>query len=308
MLGTPAFMAPEQALGRSADIDAQTDLWAVGATLFKMLTGRYVHEANTMNEQLVQAATKPAPPLLSVLPHAPHELAQVVDRALAFHKADRFAHAQEMQEAIFPLLGANDMAAHPLITPTSLPMFSPVPQPSGMRSPSVLSSASTRSPMPAVLSSASTRSPVPAASLVTPAGPTGTNVVTEVSRPPGIMPSHASRWILLAAAVAIVVAVGVVFLRGSGTAPSVDSQARPAGGPAPAAGPAPADSPLSSPLTTRVPSEAASTIASDAASVVKTTASAEPRPLPGKPSDEKPRKRPSNKPVADDEDPFGRRH
>src|SRR5262249_25006573 len=38
MMGTPAFMAPEQALGRTADVDAQTDLWAVGATLFKLVS------------------------------------------------------------------------------------------------------------------------------------------------------------------------------------------------------------------------------------------------------------------------------
>jgi serine/threonine-protein kinase len=69
-MGTPAFMAPEQALGRSSEVDAKTDLWAVGATLFKLLTARNVHEATTINEQLVNAATKPAPPLRSVLPGA----------------------------------------------------------------------------------------------------------------------------------------------------------------------------------------------------------------------------------------------
>jgi serine/threonine-protein kinase len=48
LLGTPAFMAPEQARGRWDEVDGATDLWAVGATLFTLLTGRLVHEAETL--------------------------------------------------------------------------------------------------------------------------------------------------------------------------------------------------------------------------------------------------------------------
>src|SRR5262245_22960662 len=44
LLGTPAFMAPEQARGRWDEVDARTDIWAVGATLFTLLTGRFVHQ------------------------------------------------------------------------------------------------------------------------------------------------------------------------------------------------------------------------------------------------------------------------
>jgi len=61
LLGTPAFMAPEQALARTEDIDARTDVWALGATMFTLLTGRAVHEATTPHEQLIMAATKQAP-------------------------------------------------------------------------------------------------------------------------------------------------------------------------------------------------------------------------------------------------------
>ncbi|MCA9631121.1 MAG: serine/threonine protein kinase, partial [Myxococcales bacterium] len=51
-MGTPAFMAPEQARGRWEDVDARTDLWAVGAILFNLLSGRLVFEARTTNEML----------------------------------------------------------------------------------------------------------------------------------------------------------------------------------------------------------------------------------------------------------------
>jgi len=60
MIGTPAFMPPEQALGRSRQIDGQTDLWAVGATMFTLVSGHYVHEAETMEEMLVRAGSRPA--------------------------------------------------------------------------------------------------------------------------------------------------------------------------------------------------------------------------------------------------------
>jgi hypothetical protein len=63
-----------------------------------------VHEASTMNEQLVNAATKPAPPLKSVLPGVPGPVALLVDRALAFQKADRWPDARTLQEAMRPLL------------------------------------------------------------------------------------------------------------------------------------------------------------------------------------------------------------
>jgi serine/threonine-protein kinase len=112
MLGTPAYMAPEQALARSDQIDAQTDLWAAGATLFRLLTGRCVHEATTVNEQLVKAATEPAPPLLSILDTAPPDLACIVDRALAFQKAARWASAEDMQDALERLLSRRGDETH----------------------------------------------------------------------------------------------------------------------------------------------------------------------------------------------------
>ena len=55
--GTPAFMAPEQARGRSAAIGAATDIWAAGATLFTLLSGANVHEADTAQMIMIQAAT-----------------------------------------------------------------------------------------------------------------------------------------------------------------------------------------------------------------------------------------------------------
>jgi serine/threonine-protein kinase len=100
VLGTPAFMAPEQALAKGREIDEQTDLWAAGATLFTMLSGEFVHEGENLPQLLVNAATSPARPLLRVVPDVPPEIAMVVDRGVAFDKAARWRSAGEMRQAL----------------------------------------------------------------------------------------------------------------------------------------------------------------------------------------------------------------
>jgi serine/threonine-protein kinase len=100
LLGTPAFMAPEQARGRSQDVDERTDLWAVGATMYTLLSGKFVHEAETINEQLIETATKPAQPIAKVCPDLHERVARIVDRALAYERKDRFATAREFQQAV----------------------------------------------------------------------------------------------------------------------------------------------------------------------------------------------------------------
>jgi serine/threonine-protein kinase len=98
-LGTPSYMAPEQALGRANLVDARTDLWAVGAVLFRLVSNRLVHEAETLQEALVFAATKPAPSLAVIVPDVPPAIAAIVDRGLAFQKEARFQSAEEMRAA-----------------------------------------------------------------------------------------------------------------------------------------------------------------------------------------------------------------
>ena len=99
-MGTPAFMPPEQARGLWDDVDARSDLWAVGATMFNLLTGQLIHDGRTPNEQLLSAMTKPAPSLASVLAGTGRNVAHVVDRALAFQKENRWPDAKRMQEAV----------------------------------------------------------------------------------------------------------------------------------------------------------------------------------------------------------------
>ncbi len=96
-MGTPAFMAPEQARGRWEDVDGQTDLWAVGATLFTLLTGEHVHVGETVNETLALAVTQPARSIKSLRPDLPARAVAFVDRSLAYAKPQRFPDARSMQ-------------------------------------------------------------------------------------------------------------------------------------------------------------------------------------------------------------------
>ncbi len=100
MLGTPAFMSQEQARGCWDEVDARSDIWAAGATLFSLATGRHVHEGKTTNEQLGRAMTTSAPSLASVDASLPAGFAKVVDRALRFEPGDRWQSAVEMRQAL----------------------------------------------------------------------------------------------------------------------------------------------------------------------------------------------------------------
>jgi serine/threonine-protein kinase len=96
-LGTLAYMAPEQALGRRAEIDGRVDVFALGATMFRILSGRRVHEAESEAELLMAMASRPAPPLASALPGIAPAVAGVVDLALAFSRDARYPDARTMQ-------------------------------------------------------------------------------------------------------------------------------------------------------------------------------------------------------------------
>jgi len=100
VMGTPSFMAPEQARGRWEEVDARTDLWALGATLFTLLSGRAVHDAETANEALVMAVTHRAPPLLLALPEVHPAVAALVDKSLMYERELRFQSAREFRAAL----------------------------------------------------------------------------------------------------------------------------------------------------------------------------------------------------------------
>ncbi|HEX4476334.1 MAG TPA: hypothetical protein VH142_14710, partial [Polyangiaceae bacterium] len=100
VLGTPAFMAPEQARGTWDDVDGRTDVFAIGATMFNLLSGELVHDARTLNESVALAVTARARSLEAVLPSVDPRVTALVDRALAYEKSERWPDPRAMQEAL----------------------------------------------------------------------------------------------------------------------------------------------------------------------------------------------------------------
>ena len=95
--GTPAFMSPEQARGARAEVDAQSDIWSLGAMIFTTLSGAHVHAGTDPQAQLLAAAAKQARKLGDVAPSVDERIATVIDRALAFAKEDRWPDVQSMR-------------------------------------------------------------------------------------------------------------------------------------------------------------------------------------------------------------------
>jgi serine/threonine-protein kinase len=96
-LGTPSFMSPEQASGRSDEIDGRTDLFSLAASCFRLVAGRPVHEGVGPVDRVLKMSKVPAPKLRDVAPHASPELARVIDRALEFRREDRYPSATVMR-------------------------------------------------------------------------------------------------------------------------------------------------------------------------------------------------------------------
>ncbi|MCB9588254.1 MAG: serine/threonine protein kinase [Polyangiaceae bacterium] len=251
-MGTPAFMAPEQAEANWPEVESRTDIWALGATLFFAITGRYVHEARNANLMLIHAATREAPELLSVDSSVPPALAQVIDQALKFDKADRFASAADFADALRAALAESE-------PDVSLPM-------------SLVPATDQSLTLPA---SAPTSSETLASATLSKTQPSGA-------------PEARARWPWIA--VAALVCGGALFLAfgypgsDSGAVPSSQPSAEQSDGlpaePASATGPEPPPPSTSSPVPSsadEVPT-AASSASAPAASVSAARAPAHPKP------------------------------
>ena len=99
VLGTPAYMSPEQAAGESA-VDARGDVYGLGAVAFFALIGRPPFQGKTLG-QLLAAHRFDAPPLLTDLrPEVPSDLAAIVARCLAKAPGDRFQSVTDLDQAL----------------------------------------------------------------------------------------------------------------------------------------------------------------------------------------------------------------
>ncbi len=95
LLGTVAYMSPEQSRGKP--VDGRTDLWSLGVVLYEMLTGRQPFEGDSSIDVLADILRRDPPPLTLRREEAPAELAALVGWLLAKRPADRPASARELR-------------------------------------------------------------------------------------------------------------------------------------------------------------------------------------------------------------------
>ncbi len=104
IIGTPAYMSPEQARGDSG-IDGQSDIYSLGAIVYEMLTGKLPYAADTPMGIAFKHVTEPVPRILEANPSLPAACAQVIDRAMAKDKTARYATAKELAAALAAAVG-----------------------------------------------------------------------------------------------------------------------------------------------------------------------------------------------------------
>ncbi|MEM9876694.1 MAG: serine/threonine-protein kinase [Myxococcota bacterium] len=119
IIGTASYMSPEQARGKRDLIDHRTDLFAVGAVLFRALTGRNVHLAENPMDRLLAAMSEPPPSLGSVREDVAPVLVDLVDRALAFQKTSRWESASAMRRRLREVY--EEIAGQPIPASRSAP-------------------------------------------------------------------------------------------------------------------------------------------------------------------------------------------
>ena len=110
LVGTPAFMAPEQALGGA--VDERTDVFAIGALLYFVLSGKKPYDGANVSDILARARGGMVTPLAALEPRVPPDLAAIVAKAMAVAPPDRYPSARELAADLKRFQAGNLVAAH----------------------------------------------------------------------------------------------------------------------------------------------------------------------------------------------------
>jgi serine/threonine protein kinase len=106
VMGSPFYMSPEQ-MQSSRDVDSLTDIWALGVTLYELLTGARPFGGDSYAQLAIRVATAPFAPIRALRPDAPEGLEAVVLKCLEKDKRRRFANVAELAMALEPFAPAH---------------------------------------------------------------------------------------------------------------------------------------------------------------------------------------------------------
>jgi len=110
VMGTPAYMSPEQGGGRTGEIDARSDVYSLGVMMFQLATGRLPFPGSSFGAVLVGHLQTPPPPPRGLVPEIPEQYEAVILKCLAKKQQDRYASMQELHDAILDCLQAQGIS------------------------------------------------------------------------------------------------------------------------------------------------------------------------------------------------------
>jgi serine/threonine-protein kinase len=112
VMGTPAYMAPEQAEGRTELVDSRTDIYGLGAILYEILAGHPPHEGNSTADILNKIVTGETPRARAISPHVPGALDAIGAKAMAKVRSERYRNAAELAEDVQRWLADEPVSVH----------------------------------------------------------------------------------------------------------------------------------------------------------------------------------------------------
>ncbi len=121
VFGTPGFMAPEQLRGNH--VNERTDVYALGATLYHLLSRKPPHHAKTADDMMRAAVKSPPVPLDELVTGVPPELTTIVDKALAYDPKTRYQDAKALADDLQRFLTGQLVASHHYTTREKLARF-----------------------------------------------------------------------------------------------------------------------------------------------------------------------------------------
>ncbi|NNF00515.1 MAG: protein kinase [Pyrinomonadaceae bacterium] len=95
VMGTAAYMSPEQA--RGVEVDGRTDIWSLGVVMYELITGHKPFRGDTSTDTIISVIKKEPPPIISYVPNVPSELVWIISKMLSKELDGRYQTAKELR-------------------------------------------------------------------------------------------------------------------------------------------------------------------------------------------------------------------
>ncbi len=134
VIGSPRYMSPEQ-LQDSSEVDGRTDIWALGAVLYELVSGKPAFDGPNLAVLATRILTQPFTPVRELAPDAPEEVALVIERCLQKDRDERYASVAELGHALVAASGREHTWAARFESPLRTGEIGDAPKSGGSRIP-----------------------------------------------------------------------------------------------------------------------------------------------------------------------------